>query len=321
MRALRGSFLTAALCAATVLAGCSRQPSSQETQQWDAELQRLQTEQDSLRARAADLVKADPFIAGLPEGDAVIRIPTSFIRIVLEKVFQDVAGNVTLRLGGIKAHVENTVKKVITIGKFTVDVDIQEVVGKLGPQKPDVYFTGGKIGMKLPVNVTSGYGKAKIHFVWDGKNVAGVACGDMDVTQVVTGNVIPSKYVVAGTLGLGMKGNQVLCTPHFPETKLNIRVTPTKESWAAVDSLLGTKSGPCAWVLGKVNVHGILENVVQNKGFNVKLPLSDLKPFVIPAGIRDSVSVGKRTLVVEASSNSVRVDPDAILYSASVALK
>src|SRR5262249_10270145 len=163
------------------------------------ELQRLQSEQDSLKARAAVLVKSDPFIAGLPEGDAVIRIPTSFIRNVLEKVFEDVASRVTLRLGGIKAHVQNKVNKVVTIGEFKVDVDIQEVVAKLGPEKPDVAFTGGKIGMRLPVNVSEGYGKAKIHFVWDGKNVAGVACGDMDVTQVVTGTVIPAKYVVAGT--------------------------------------------------------------------------------------------------------------------------
>lgn len=319
----RRLFLVAALCvvAAAAFAGCSRQPTAKEASQWAAELQRLQSEQDSLRARAAALVAADSFIQALPEGDAVIRIPTSFIRNVLEKVIEDVASRVTLRLGGIKAHVQKNLKKVVTIGEYTVDVDIQEVVGKLGPQKPDVTFQGGKIGVKLPVNVTQGYGKAKIHFIWDGKNVAGVTCGDMDVTQVVTGNVIPAKYVVAGTLDLAMKGNQVVCTPRFPETRVRIRVTPTKQSWAAVDSLLGTKGGPCGWVLGKVDVPSILKNVVESKGFNVKLPLSNVKPFLIPAGIRDSVSVGKRAILVEAKSNSVRVDPDAILYSASVSLK
>src|SRR5262249_50873900 len=108
---------------------------------------------------------------------------------------------------------------------------------------------------------------------------------------------------------------------HFPETKVNIRVTPTKESWQAVDSLLATKHGPCAWVLAKVDVPSILKNVVEGKGFNVRLPLSNVKPFVIPAGIRDSVAVGKRSILVESSTNSVRVDPDAILYSASVTLK
>src|SRR5262249_23372793 len=214
---------------------------------WDAELARFQAEQDSLRARANVLVQADPKIVALPEGDVVIRVPTSFIRNVLEKVFEDVASRVTLRLGGIKAHVQKKIKKMVTIGEFTVDVDVQEVVGKLGPGTPDISFTGEKIGMTLPVSVNKGYGKAQIHFVWDGKNVAGVACGDMDVTQVVTGNVIPAKYLIRGTLDLAMRNQQIVATPHFPETKVNIRVTPTKESWAAVDSLLGTKGGPCGW--------------------------------------------------------------------------
>ena len=223
---MRAHLAIASLLTLLTLAGCSVPPSAKQTKEWDAELQRLQTEQDSLRARASDLVAEDPFIQALPEGDAVIRIPTSFIRSVLEHVFEDVASNITLQLGGIKAHVQNKVKKIVTIGEYTVDVDIQQVVGKLGPQRPDVAFEGGKIAMKLPVNITSGFGKAEIHFVWDGKHVAGVTCGDMDVTQVVTGNVIPAKYVVAGTLDLGMKENHVICTPHFPETMVNIRVTP-----------------------------------------------------------------------------------------------
>jgi hypothetical protein len=318
----RASFLAAVLLLGLVLgAGCAGKDSSQQVRQWDAELQRLQSEQDSLRARAAELVQNDPKIQALPQGDVVIRIPTSFIRSVLEKVIEDVASKVTLRLGGIKAHVAKKVKKVVTIGEFTVDVDIQEVVGKLAPQKPGITFTGGKIGLSLPIDVNDGFGKAKIHFVWDGKNVAGATCGDMDVTQVVTGKVVPAKYVVSGTMKLAMRGNQVVCAPQFPETRVNIRVTPTKQSWQAIDSLLASKSGVCGWVLEKVDVKSILKNVVQEKGFNVKLPLSGIKPFVIPAGIRDSVTVGERAILVEASSNSIRVDPDAILYSALVVLR
>jgi len=301
--------------------GCARQPSPQQVREWDAELQTLQSEHDSLRVRAAELVQNDASIQALPEGDVVIRIPTSFIRDVLEKVVEDVASKVTLRLGGIKAHVQKKIKKMVTIGEFTVDVDIQEVVGKLAPRKPGVTFTGGKIGVSLPVDVNDGYGKASIHFVWDGKGVAGAACGDMDVTQVVTGKVIPAKYVVAGTLNLDMKGNKIVCTPRFPETRVRIRVTPTKDSWQVVDSLLATKHGLCGWAVEKVDIPSILKNVVEEKGFNVKLPLSGIKPFVIPAGISDSVRVGERSILVEVTSNSIRVDPDAILYSASVVLK
>src|SRR5262245_6343597 len=121
----RARFLAAALFGLALFSGCARQASPKQVREWDAELARLQAEQDSLRARANVLVQADPKIMALPEGDVVIRVPTSFIRNVLEKVFEDVASRVTLRLGGIKAHVQKKVKKLVTIGEFTVDVDVQ----------------------------------------------------------------------------------------------------------------------------------------------------------------------------------------------------
>src|SRR5262245_11902743 len=304
------------------VAGCAGPPSSREMQAWDAELKSLRVEQDSLRLRASELVAKDPQIQSLPQGDAVIRVPTTFVRDVLQKVVTEVASSVTLQLSGIKAHVgPKTVKKVVTIGKFTVDVDILEIVGKLRPQKPEVTFTGNRISLSLPVRVSEGYGKASIHFVWDGKNVAGAACGDMDVTQQVSGNVIPAQYVISGTLQLAIQGNHVVATPRFPEQKVRIRVTPSKKSWAAVDSLLGEKGGPCGWVLGKVDIPHILKGVVQEKGFNVKLPPGKIRPFVIPAGVTDSVTVGGRVVSVETSSDLIRIDPDAILYSAKVVLK
>ena len=89
----------------------------------------------------------------------------------------------TLSLGGIKAHVAKTVKKVVTIGEFVLDVDIHEVTGKLQPGRPDVRFGGNQVSMSLPVKrQRRDTAQATIHFVWDGKNVAGVTCGDMDIT-------------------------------------------------------------------------------------------------------------------------------------------
>ena len=59
-------------------------------------------------------------------------------------------------------------------------------------------FGGNRIAIALPVTVASGGGKATIRFKWDGKNVSGAVCGDMDVEQVVTGSVKPDRYPVAG---------------------------------------------------------------------------------------------------------------------------
>jgi hypothetical protein len=74
-------------------------------------------------------------------------------------------------------------------------------------------------------------------------------------------------------------------------------------------------------VLDKVNVPSLLENLTETKGFNVKLPVDKLKPVVLPAGIRDSVQVGGRSLAIDAKTNSIRIDQDAIWYAADVKLE
>jgi hypothetical protein len=309
------------VAAVLVATRCERTPSARETAAWEGEIRRLEATQDSLRTVIAGLVAKDPRIPRLPQGEVVISVPTAFVRGVLERVFADVAGNVTLRLTGIQAHVENTVKKIVTIGKFTVDVNVREVTGKLAPGKPDVRFADDRIMLALPVQLSSGTGNATIHFVWDGKNVAGVACGDMDVVQHLTGSALPARYVIRGGLELGLRGNEIVATPRFPETRIQIRVRPSKASWAKVDSLLEAKRGVCGYVLDKVDVKQILENVVEKKGFNVALPLAKLRPFVVPAGISDSVSVAGRVVSVHTTTNTIAIAEDAILYGAAVALE
>ena len=313
-----GAFATMLLAAA---GGCTRKPSAEQVQQWNVELERLQVEQDSLRTKAAAIVASDPRIQALPKGDVVIAVPTAFLQSVIENLFEDVVSNVTLRLSGIKAHVAKPVKKVVTIGEFVLDVDSITVVGKLQPHPPRMAFAGNRVSMSLPVEVVKGNGGATLHFVWDGKNIAGLTCGDMDVTQKVTGSVIPTRYTVSGTLRFALTGNQVIGTLAFPETRLNIRVSPSKASWAAIDSILAEKRGACGWVLDKVDVRGLLANIVQTKGFNVKLPLDKIKPFRIPAGVSDSVKVGERKLALSVKTNLIRIDPDAIWYSADLELR
>jgi hypothetical protein len=318
----RARLLHAALVAVlAVSAGCSRRASPEQVRAWNAELQALQAEQDSLRARAAELVEADPRLRSLPQGDVVVSVPTAFIRDVIERVFDDVAGNVTLTLINLKAHVAKTVKKVVPLGEFNLDVDIHSIHGKLQPGQPDMSFGDDKVLMSLPVTVSEGTGEATLHFTWDGKNVADATCGDLDVTEKLTGSVIPSDYVVSGRMDLATRGNEVVCTPVFPETKVRIRVQPSQASWDAVNAILAEKHGVCGWVLEKVDVPALLERIVQEKGFNVGLPVHKIRPFVVPAGVRQSVTIGDRTLTFDTQTKILRVDPDAIWYSADVALK
>jgi hypothetical protein len=315
----RVAVLWVALLSLAALApGCSRKASQAELHAWGAEIQRLEAEQDSLRARAADLVAADARIRALPKGEVVVAVPTAFLRQVIRRLFEDVVDHITLRLSGIKAHAEKKVKKIVTIGEFKVDVDITEVVGKIRPKQPTIGFGGDSISLSLPIAIKEGYGKAVVHFVWNGKNVADLTCGDLDITQKVSGNVVPADYLVTGRIELGLEGRRVLSTPRFPETRLRIRVKPSKESWDAINAILDEKRGVCGWVLDKVNVPNLLENLTETKGFNVRIPIDKIKPVVLPAGIQDSVTVGQRTLAIAARTKTIRIDPDAIWYSANV---
>jgi hypothetical protein len=318
-----GGALAAAILAAALAGswGCSRQPSPQQVQAWSAEIRALQAEQDSLRSRAAELVAKDPRIQQLPTGEVVLSIPTAFLRSVIERVFDDVVSNTTLSLSGIKAHVAKSIKKVVTIGEFVLDVEIHEVIGKLRSGQPDIVFGENVVSMSLPVEVSEGHGEATLHFVWNGKNLADAACGDMDVTQKVTADVIPSKYVVSGRMKLEIQGSKVVCAPVFPETKVRIRVKPSKASWAAIDRILAEKHGVCGWVLDKVDVPTLLAGIVEEKGFNVKLPINKIKPFVLPGGVTDTVTVGDKVLSIATRMNSIRIDRDAIWYGAHVAIE
>jgi hypothetical protein len=170
----------------------------------------------------------------------------------------------------------------------------------------------------LPVTVREGRGEAVIHFIWNGKNVAGATCGDMDIRQRVDGTLVPAEYRMSGTLSFDLRGSRAIGTFHFPETKLRIRVRPSKESWAAIHAILEEKSGVCGWVLDKVGVPDLLTGVVETRGFNVKLPLDRLQPMIFPAGAQDSVTVGGRTIAVNAQTHTFRIDSDAIWYSADV---
>jgi hypothetical protein len=325
MRAARTTraILAAAVTVVSVVLGtaCSRTPSAGQVRGWNDELARLQSEQDSLRSRSAELIANDPGIQRLPKGEVVVAVPTAFVRDVIEHLFRDVVDHVTLSLSGIKAHVAKSVKKIVTIGEFTVDVEVTKVVGQLRPGKPTITFGGDRVSMSLPVSVSEGRGEAVIHFVWNGKNVADMTCGDMDITQRVAGNMIPSDYLVSGAMSLAMRGPQVIGTFHFPETRLRIRVKPSQASWDSIHAILAEKHGVCGWVLDKVDVPSLLANVVETKGFSVKLPLDKLKSVVLPAGLEDSVTVGGRMLAVAAHTNTLRIDADAIWYSATVRIE
>jgi hypothetical protein len=297
--------------------GCSRVPTSKQIAAWEGEIARLQVEHDSLAVIASMMIQRDPTVQGVPQGDLILGIPTEFTREATERVLTDVVNQVRLRLTGIRAHVEKKVKKVVTLGTANVDIEVTEIVGSLRPGKPELTFQQGRIGIALPVRVTKGRGSASIHLDWDGKNVAQLACGDLDVTKTVRGNVIPMSTVLRGEVAVGIEGDHVIATPKFPPKVLRLYIEPTPASWDSVRSVLAQKGGLCAFILKKVDLPSTLNDLVRKKGIKVTLHLERLKPFRVPVSVSTVVPAKDENHVsVIMRASEVRIDPERIWIAA-----
>lgn len=308
-----------ALVAATA---CSRAPSDAERQAHEREIAALTAEADALQERLTGLIAADPRRAGLPQGDVVIAVPTAFLEQLVDRVFTDVASRVTLTLSGIRAHKKKTLKKGITLGDFEVNILVEEVKGRLAPGTPAVRFGRDSVSLELPVEVIEGEGEATVHLLWNGRGAAGAVCGDLDVTERVSGSAKPVRKVLSGTLAFEARGAEIVGTPRFPETKVRLRVKPSASSWAKIDAILaGKREGLCGWVLDRVDVKKIVAKEVEQKGFDVKLPLHKIKPFRFPAGLSESVTVRDRPLSLEVKASELRIDEAAVWVGARVAVR
>ena len=139
-----------------------------------------------------------------------------------------------------------TVKKVVTLGQYELHVLIKRVTGRLKTGKPTVTFGGNQVSLSMPVTVASGSGNANIEFNWDGKGMSDAVCGDLKVNQDVTGGVKPASYPVSGTLVLTATAEQILAQPKFPLIKINLKIDPSDESWAAVQKILDDQEASAA---------------------------------------------------------------------------
>jgi hypothetical protein len=298
---------------------CRAREDRKTPEQLRAGLAALEKERDELRAQLGELIASDPRLAGMPEQPVRIGVPTVLAREMITKTVTGFVDQVALELRNIKVKKSGKVKKVVTIGTYDLKVLINEISGKLKTGTPDVRFGGNQVALHLPVQVASGTGRATIDFVWDGKNISGAVCGDMEITQEVSGSVKPSDYKVEGALHLTATSEQILASPKFPEVRIRITVAASEESWAEVQKILDSKEGACGFVLDKVSVPKILLALL-DKGFNVRLPTEKIKPIAIPVGIEPTMEVKGRTVDLALTVGHLKITEHMIWLGAEVAV-
>ncbi len=308
------------LCALAILphGGCGgRQVATPE--RMTARNQSLERERDALKAKLSEMIARDRRLAGMPGDGVRVGVPTTLARTLVQRVLTGFVDSVTLKLTNLKVHKTGTIKKVISIGQYDLDVTIDEVTGRLETGPAEIGFGANRISVALPIRVAGGRGDANIRFKWDGRNISGAVCGDMEIQQEVSGTVKPAEYAVSGSLHLTATTRQILAAPRFPVVKLNLKVVPSPESWAAVQKILDDQGGVCGFVLDKVDIAGVLEGLV-GKGFDVRLPTEKIKSMAIPVGIAPTLTVRGEPYTIAVWVGNLAITEHMIWLGADVAL-
>ncbi len=293
----------------------------------DRELAGLQAERDALETRFVQALSAggDQGLAQAPRADVMIGVPTAFTERVAEEVVTGLLSEVRIMLRDIRLHFTESVKANLlfgrraTIGILNLDVHLQELRGVLRPGRPDLRFGQDRIQVQLPVSVAEGWGKADLRLKWDSTGLADFVCGDLDVTRQVEGRVLPATYQVAGAFSLKAQGAEVVLTPRFGDVELNVRVEPSKASWAAVDEIVASRNGACRTALGQVDVPGKLRGLLA-KGLGIRLGKSLYRPVRLPAGVEQSLELQGVELAFYVKPVALRVVPERLWYGADVQL-
>jgi hypothetical protein len=313
-------LLFAVALAASTGASCGRRSGAASAEEMRARIAVLEKEIPELRAKLGDLVNTDPRLQGMPTAGVRVGVPTTLARTMIERLVTGFVDSVTLKLSGLKVKKAGTVKKVVTLGDYDLNVVITEVTGHLKTGKPQVEFGGNRLKLSLPVRVASGTGNANITFKWDGKNVSGAVCGDMSVNEDVGGNVKPDEYPVSGALVLTAQAEQILAAPKFPVVRINLKVDPNPASWAKVQSILDAQTGMCGFVVDKVNIRGVLEGLL-GKGFNVRLPTEKIKPLAVPVGIAPTLKVRDEVVRIGVKVSELTITEHMIWLGADVRIE
>ena len=306
------------LAALSLWGGCGRKDRA-TPEQLRAQIAALEAERQVLRGRFNDLVANDPRIQGMPDTPVRVGVPTTLVRGLVQRVLAGVLDQVTLDLRNIKVRKSGTVKKVVTIGQYDLNVVIDHVTGKLKTGAPRVTFGGNKVSLALPVSVASGTGSATIDFKWDGRNVSGAVCGDMAVTRVVTGSVRPDRYPVSGALVLKATAEEILAEPRFPVLRVNLKIDPSAESWGAVQRILDEKDGVCGYVVHKVDILAVVRRLIE-KGFSVRLPTEKLKPMAVPISVQPVMQVRGQPVVLAINVGQLAITEHVIWLGARVSV-
>jgi hypothetical protein len=286
------------------------------------EATRLEQTRDELRQELARLLEQDARLAEAPPGGVLIGAPARFTSRLVHQLADGLFQQAEIHLTNLRVRKQGRVD-VKTLfggmnpGAYALDVRVTEIRGRLKAGEPEIHYEDDLALVKVPAVIRDGRGRATIRFKWESKGLAGLACGDVDVTERVDGQVVPRTYPVEGAVQLTLEEDRVIGVPRFPDFEIRIYVKASEASWRTVDRLLESQGLRCRTALKLVDVPKALQGLL-DRGFKVKIPSRKLKPFRLPAGFRDSVTLGDTTYALAVEPRGLEAVEDMLWYGADL---
>jgi hypothetical protein len=286
------------------------------------EAARLERTRDQLRQDLARLLGEDPRLAEAPPGGVLIGAPAPFTSRLVHQLADGLLQQTEIRLAHLRVRKQgrvnvNTFLGGMTPGTYALDVRVNGIRGKLKVGEPEIHYESHLAHVSVPVTIREGRGRAIIRFQWESKGLAALACGDVDVTERVDGRVVPRTYPVEGAVELSLEESHVKGVPRFPDFTIRLYVEPSKASWRAIDRLLQSQGLRCRTALKLVDVPKALRGVLA-RGFKVKIPSRKLRPFRLPAGLRDSLVFDGTTYALTVEPRGLKAVQDILWYGADL---
>jgi hypothetical protein len=313
--------------ALTLLAGCHGGHSEEEHAHRVAQ---LTARQEQLWMVFNEKVAGDPILAAAlaDEGEVILALRRPLLQGMVTEVARRYLDRVELDLdlgAKVKASGELKVKTMVGLlnaGVWTVDLDIGRVHGVLRAQQPTVSLSGDRLALSLPVSLQEARGTATVHFTWDSRGIAAAVCRDFEVTRTVDGQILTSVHTFQGWLRLVPIEEQIMARPSFADRPYRLKVDLTPESWAQVRTALEEQDSvlKCGMALEPEKVVSQLQELTL-KGFDVRLPRSLFRDFVLPASLEQSVQADDKALLVSVKPNGLRTVEDALWLSAALQVR
>lgn len=292
-------------------------------QRWQRrEVARLERVRDELREDLARLLEIDPRLAGAPPGGVLIGAPAPFTARLAHQLVGGLLEHTEIHLANLRVRKRGSVRVGTLLGRMTpgtyaLDVRVTELRGRLGAGEPEIHYEDDRARVRVPAIIREGEGRATIRFHWRSQGLAGLACGDVDVTERVDGHVVPHTYPVEGALELALDQDAVTATPRVPDLEIRLYLEPSRASWGAVDRLLDSQGFRCRAALKLVDIPKALRGVLE-RGLKVKIPGRIFKPVRLPAGFRDSVALEGTTYALAVEPRGLQAVEDMLWYGADL---